>query len=383
MQNKIAIDASNIHYGGAFQVTISFIEEFVRSGNNASNISLILSTAISDTLKDLKVSLEQFSNVVVMDTHLDVFSVCRLWRVISRFDLVFTVFGPYYGPKMPGTHIQGFGQAWILRASDTRRGNSTLDISFTQLIKYKIQKYCFLKADVLVVESERTFEKMRLDKSFRNIDIRVVHNAISHHYINSEVLPDNESMSLSEINGNRRRLKIGLMARDYPHKNIDYLVDVRNILEKKYELIVELIVTLTEDEWRQRSASFRAAVVNAGVVSIADGPAFYKQLDIVLFPSLLETFSATPIEALAMQKPLFASDREFVRDFCKNYACYIDPLDPNDGAARIFDYANEKLHSCEEGLRLATASEYVRGRYAPEKRMRSYIQLIEQYNSTD
>ena len=61
-------------------------------------------------------------------------------------------------------------------------------------------------------------------------------------------------------------------------------------------------------------------------------------MDAIIFPSLLECFSATPLEAMAMEKPFFASDREFIRDVCSDYALYFDPEDPISAANVINDY---------------------------------------------
>ena len=55
----------------------------------------------------------------------------------------------------------------------------------------------------------------------------------------------------------------------------------------------------------------------------------------MLFCSLREAFSATPLEALQVGLPLFASDRDFVRSVCGDAATYIDPLDAKAAARTI------------------------------------------------
>ena len=58
----------------------------------------------------------------------------------------------------------------------------------------------------------------------------------------------------------------------------------------------------------------------------------------VIFPSLLECFSATPIEAMIMKKPVFASDRLFVRQSCDGFVNYFDPNSPESIAKSIYIY---------------------------------------------
>ena len=64
-------------------------------------------------------------------------------------------------------------------------------------------------------------------------------------------------------------------------------------------------------------------------------PGLYKECDGAIFPSLLEGFSVAPLEALAMQRILFASDRPFVREVCGDAPIYIDPLDPCASARTV------------------------------------------------
>ena len=89
---------------------------------------------------------------------------------------------------------------------------------------------------------------------------------------------------------------------------------------------VRFLVTLTNEEWLKRDDRFHAYVDNVGSISIAQCPSFYNLLDGVIFPSLLECFSATPIEAMIMKKPVFASDRLFVKQACEDFVNYFDPI---------------------------------------------------------
>jgi len=365
-----AINASNIHYGGALQVAVSFIQEISSKKLQASHMSLYISNEIHRELVTLEVNLHPFKNVTKINTTKSPLSLLKIWVKLKKYKIVFTLFGPFYGPRLPGMHIQGYAQAWILRGTNDVSNTFSFWQRNKHKVKYSIQKWFFAQADKLIVESEKSATLMEEDPLLKTTKTIVVNNAISAVYLNAEPKPtlDNDIK--------KNTINIGSLSRDYPHKNLDYLVSVKKILENSTHANVNIFVTLTQNEWQNRSEEFRSMVFNKGSIGISDGPSFYRDLDIVLFSSLLETFSATPIESLAMAVPLFASDRDFVRDFCLDHALYVDPNHPEDAAKKIEYYVKNSLGTDEEATRLNNARDYVLENYSPTQRMESYVACI-------
>ena len=97
-------------------------------------------------------------------------------------------------------------------------------------------------------------------------------------------------------------------------------------------------MTLDDEEAKSFSSEFHSEIFNVGSLSVTQCPTFYKAMDAVIFPSLLECFSATPLEAMVMRRPLFASDRGFVRDCCGKHAIYIDPMNARQAAKIICNW---------------------------------------------
>lgn len=58
-------------------------------------------------------------------------------------------------------------------------------------------------------------------------------------------------------------------------------------------------------------------------------PALFESHDVLLFPSLFEAFGLPLIEAMVMNMPIVASDRDWAREVCGDAAQYVDPHDPN------------------------------------------------------
>ena len=99
--------------------------------------------------------------------------------------------------------------------------------------------------------------------------------------------------------------------RDYPHKNLDFLPSVR-LHAESLGLDLKFVVTLTNDEWVTKSSDFHASCVNVGPVRVGEIADLHAQVFGVFFPSLLEASSATPMEAMALGSPLFASDLSLI-----------------------------------------------------------------------
>ena len=82
-------------------------------------------------------------------------------------------------------------------------------------------------------------------------------------------------------------------------------------------------------------ADVRELSANVGPLRVGQLPALYRAADATIFPSLLESQSVTPLEALATSCPLAASDRPFVRSVVGEAAWYVDPHDPVSAAGAV------------------------------------------------
>ena len=79
---------------------------------------------------------------------------------------------------------------------------------------------------------------------------------------------------------------------------------------------IAILLTLDEQEWARLPALVRRHAVTVGRVTVQQLPTVYEMSHASIFPSLLESFSATPLEAMVSGTPLVASDRAFVCDVC-------------------------------------------------------------------
>ena len=94
----------------------------------------------------------------------------------------------------------------------------------------------------------------------------------------------------------RNKSELGLISRNYTHKNLCILPDVKSCLES-FGISVSIYVTFTDKEWNSMSHAFRSSIINVGPLFASSCVDFYKSLDGLVFPSLLECFSVSPFEA--------------------------------------------------------------------------------------
>ncbi len=359
--------AANLHVGGAVQVATSVIDEISASTDDAGDISLLVSSEVDKNLKAIDVPLHRFRDYRVDDHHGIRAVFKNLGPQMRDAQAMLVVFGPMYqlGASIP--QVVGFAQPWIIYPDNEIYRGMSLAARWRTRLKYAVQSLFFRRADLLVVELEHVKRGLSKVGIADEGQVRVAHNCLSAIYSQPK-----RWQPVPPLTGSSA-FKLGFIGRDYPHKNTQIFPEVRRLLKQEHGLDVSIHVTFSDQEWAACSPEFRDNVVNVGPLTVAQCPSFYQQLDGVLFPSLLECFSATPLEAMAMSKPLFASDRPFNRDVCADFAFYFDPLDPRTAANVI---AASILNSAATQERVKAAYRHVMALPGPEVRARHYLECL-------
>lgn len=331
--NDILINASNLHVGGGIQVATSFIYELsLMDADSLNDLHFIVSDEVNEGLIRLGTVTSNFKNYKVVNTYGLHAIYSPVNSIVKYYKTVFTIFGPNYLSCQSNNEIVGFAQLWILEPNNPIKERSNLLTKTKISFKRKLQWLAFKRANTLIVELEHVARKLESNKKYPKEKIHVVYNTVSNLYF------DQSKWKNVKIQKSQDQLSIGIISRDYSHKNLAILPQVAILLRSEYNLNVHFYVTLNEDEWSTKDSFFKENISTVGALKIDECPSFYQQMDGIIFPSLLECFSATPLEAMIMQKPLFASDRDFVRDVCFNHALYFDPLDANNIAQVIANY---------------------------------------------
>jgi len=347
-------------------VAASFLSEVLELEANYADITVWISTEITRAMKSLGIDLRLFPNVELVDVHGLGAIFSEYNNYLADFDLVFTIFGPNYFRNKDYINLVGFAQPWIL--DDSAYQILSPPSRIKSKLKFFVQKLFFKTADAFVVELEHVRDGLYRENIAQRGSVYVAYNCISSLYLKPETW---QTLDVDVASSN---FKIGFLGRDYAHKNTAILPEVKRALVQRHGLDVDFFVTLNEQEWDNKPESFRSTISNVGGLAVTQCPSFYQALDAVIFPSLLECFSATPLEAMAMEKPLFASDRRFVKDICGDLVFYFDPLDPENVADVIASYIREQHENDAE--RLAKAREHAVNFSSAKGRAERYLEII-------
>lgn len=366
--NNILINTSNLHGGGAVAVASSFIHELSLIIENGNNLNLLVSSEVAHNLNQKATRVEHFSSFKVIDFY----GISALWKGISKefkgYDIVFTVFGPAYFSFSKQWHIFGFAQPWILYPHNHTIKSFSILTRMKYRLMYMIQSLFFARADELVVELDHVKRGLANYQYLKNIPTHIVHSTIDSVFY----CPDKwQPIDFPVTKG---KIKLGVIARNYPHKNLSCLPEVKRILNEKYFLDADFLVTFSKDEWDNCPQKFQNEIINIGLLSLDQCPSFYNHIEGVIFPSLLECFSATPLETMTMNKPLFASDLPFIRDCCQKYAHYFDPMSVDDIANTIANYYLDLPEI--QNNQLACAKLFADSFSSAKNRALSYLKII-------
>lgn len=334
------------------------------------SISLLLSTAVEHNLCALGTNLGSFADCQTQDFH-GIGAIRQgLERHFEGQDLVFTVFGPAYFLRRRTRHLFGFAQPNIIYPDNPVAARQGFLARWRTRAKFELQAWFYARADAFTVELEHVRTGLLKRRLFRHKPVHIVYNSVH------SVFDAPQNWAALELPRRPGQLRLGIISRNYPHKNLAILSEVKRHLLASHGREAEIYVTLPPDEWEACGTGFRESVINVGVLSLSQCPSFYAQLDGVLFPSLLECFSAAPIETMKVGRPLFASDLSFIRDVCGDHCEYFNPLDAADIARSIDSFFS--LPAEVQQQRCEAARAHVGKFPGPDERAAGYLKVIRQ-----
>ena len=240
-RKQVLINGSNLHVGGGVAVATSFIKSLSLKGNLEFDLSLLVSSKIMHNLKELDTDFSMFKSVMCIDY----IGIKALWNGLAKqcagYDLVFTVFGPAYTLRKPTRHIVGFAQPSIIYPDSRAFLKIPAPQRKVQRLKFKLQEFFFAKADALVVELEHVKIGLQRIPAFQGKKIYVVNSAVD------SVFSDPARwVSMDKVIGSGRGIKLGLISRNYAHKNLDLLPYIKKLLRDNHDIDAEIFVTFVD-----------------------------------------------------------------------------------------------------------------------------------------
>ena len=132
----------------------------------------------------------------------------------------------------------------------------------------------------------------------------------------------------------------------YPHKNLDGLIKVFVVLNKKYPQLRLVLVGKEDYFYRrlQKSAEqfglwekddLNSRIIFPGYVPDAQLESLFKKATAYIFPSLYEGFGLPPLEAMAKGCPVVSSDKASMPEVLGSAAIYFNPDDEQEMQKQI------------------------------------------------
>ena len=127
-------------------------------------------------------------------------------------------------------------------------------------------------------------------------------------------------------------LKLFYLTSYYPHKNLEVLVDLFDRYRDELSSVV-LFLTIAPDQHAVAGKFLETIgrkglndrIVNIGPIPQESLGAYFRGMDALLMPTLLESFSGSYIEAMHFGLPILTSDLDFAHEVCGDSAIYFDP----------------------------------------------------------
>ena len=326
---SVLVDASNLTSGGAVQVAASFVDECVAIAGSPidGDVPTWLPNAqfeVSQCVWDNLVSSKR-SRLDIRVANRPARRIGSWFHQAPRVDVLFKVFGPDFVRSSARRHILGCADVTAFYPRPEGARSPGPRASLRAALHGAAARRSFGRADELVVETTEMARAVRSVFGAKAPAVSVVpntYNDIFNRPENWERIP-RRPIAMARQHADAL---LALPTRAYPHKNIDFLGPLAEQLQERHRVTVRYVLTLRQNEWAGLLPSTRRASANAGPLTVRQLPELYRACDAAIFPSLLEAFSATPIEAMKSNVPLFASDRMFVKSICADAPIYFDPL---------------------------------------------------------
>lgn len=328
---KVIINAASTFKGGAEQVVNSFINECRNFPQHEYYIFLcdnIYESLEGDTFDSnfhfYRIKKRTGASIVNLFKTLRYFN--RLEKKIQPDVVISTGGHGYWMPEAP--LVAGFNMAHYVYPESPYFNK----ISTRKKIYWKLKKqfdlFFYRQSDAILVQTDDV--NQRVKNYLPNKEVYTVSNTVNGVF-------ENPSYRENRLPPKKKdEVRLLTVSSNYAHKNLDIIMDVVDKLLGAGIKNVKFVLTLPDTAFEKfKKSKYDQYIINTGPVPIDQCPSLYRECDIMFLPTLLECFSASYVEAMAMGKPILTSDLPFAKTVCKEAAVYFDPMDPVDIADKI------------------------------------------------
>ena len=350
--------------GGAYQIAYNFLKETLKHQDDVEWY-YITSSDVDESVGNEFESIRE-DKFFVFPTQPDFkgsYNKVRKdladWEEKYKPDVIYTISSPcYFRFKTP--EVMRFANAWVTNPNKYAwRAMPFKD--WLRMKLYRINQLRLLRKAKYIITQSKTVGKglVRL-LGLPEVQVKVVPN----------VLPKVFNTITVDKSLDPRYVDIACVAAPFPHKNLIIIPKVLQALKEKHGITnVRIHLTIPEDDVTLKHIAtevlgygLKGSIVNHGRCPQKQLSEIYNHCSICLLPSLLETFSATSLEAMYFGLCIVATDFEFNREVIQDAGLFYQPDNAGDAADKIAtliinDSLNKELQE-KMKKRLSVYSDY-------------------------
>lgn len=343
---RIAVNtiSTKKHSGGAYQIAYNFLLETLQ--HQEEDEWYYITSSDVDELVGKEFHAIRDSRYFVFPTQPDfkgsykrVKKELVQWEEKYKPDVIYTISSPcYFSFKNP--EVMRFANAWI--TNPNRMAWQSMPWSaWLRMRLYRINQIRLLKkANYIITQSETVKAGLVKILGLPENDVAVVPNVLPKIFLNAIV----------DKRIDDKWIDVNCASAPSPHKNLAIIPDVIKELRDRHGIHnVRFHLTIPEDNAVVRSIVERCAsmgmkenVINHGRCTQRELIPIYNRCSICFLPTLLETFSASSLEAMYFEQYIVATDFDFNREVIGESGLYYIPMNPTDAAKKINEIINDK-----------------------------------------
>ncbi|MBI5100209.1 MAG: glycosyltransferase [Nitrospirae bacterium] len=356
--------------GGARRHLSGFFRELDRQDESREYVALVRES-FPDLPLQGSVRLEKISDSQAMGWMArvkgDIFDIPRKLRR-EKFGAIvsLTNFGPVWSPA-PHILFQTNSLYFCRYHLSTANRRQKTETILRRGMVIEMMK----RADVIVTPSDTMGEMIR--DTCPQLDNRVFRTL--YHGFDQGALEEPLDRKYEEMFA-RRHLRFLYPTHPAPHKGFEILFEMLSLVKKKMPNFT-LYTTIEVDDWPEvvrpyemmiRELGLDDHVVFMGRVPQGQMGALYRASELMIYPSLCESFGFSMVEAMAYGLPIVAAGTSVNQEICKGGALYYPPLDPHAGAEAILGALDPKNAGTvvERGRERMASFDWGWNRYARE-----------------
>lgn len=349
------VNARNI--GGGFQVVFNFIlktQEYIRPDVDwYYAVSERLDSFLND---DFKAKVKNDHYFVYPDqpdfsgTYRQVKRELRDLENKIKPEVVFSPLSPGYF-FFKHKEVMRFANAWSTNATSYAWKTLPFKQKLRTIVYNAMQRALLRKAKYIITQTETVKGGLLRVTGLPLNRVLVVPNvlpAVLHDIDPTPLGVDDKWIDVAAVGG------------QMPHKNLEIIPEVLRTLKEKYQLNnVRFHTTLPSDsgvwlhiEKALEEFGITECVVNHGNMRLTDLANLYRHCSICFLPTVLETFSASTIEAMYFDLKTVASDLPFNKEVMQDACLYFEPMNADSAAENLAQVIGDKTLQSELSIKM-------------------------------